>query len=438
MSAQTTFVIHALETHNSRLDKEAIVLAEAEAGNDVFFEGVRLALDPMVTFGVKKIPKHSGPDGQGLPWAAFRVLADNLAQRKLTGDAARDAIELCLKTATKSEWNDWYMRILQKDLRAGFGENTINKVVGKKYAKYSIPIFSCQLAHDSANHESKVSGRKLIEVKLDGVRVITVVYPDGRVDQYSRNGKELVNFPHVKEQFAKTVTGVTEPVVFDGEIMSGSFQDLMKQIHRKSDAQAQDAVLNLFDILSLKDFEAGKSKRTQIERSAKLVAWKDLWAEETPNITVVGQELVDLDTDAGQKRYREINAQAIAGGYEGIMLKDPDAGYECKRSVAWLKLKPFIEVSLTVVGTEEGTGKNEGRLGALIVEGVDDGKTIRTNVGSGLTDDQRISYWQSKDKCIGMVAEVRADAVTQNQDGSYSLRFPRFLRFRGFEAGEKL
>lgn len=438
MSAQTTFVIHALETHPSRLEKEAIIEAEAKAGNDVFFEGVRLALDPMVTFGVKKIPKHSGPDGQGLPWAAFRVLADNLAQRKLTGDAARDAIELCLKTAKQSEWNDWYMRILQKDLRAGFGENTINKVVGKKYAKYSIPIFSCQLAHDSANHESKVSGKKLIEVKLDGVRVITIVYPDGRVDQYSRNGKELVNFPHVKEQFARTVTGVTEPVVFDGEIMSGTFQDLMKQIHRKSDAQAQDAVLNVFDILSLKDFEAGKSKRTQTERSAKLLAWKDLWSDETPNIHVVGQVLVDLDTPEGQKRYKEINAQAIAGGYEGIMLKDPEAGYECKRSVAWLKLKPFIEVSLTVVGIEEGTGKNVGRLGAFIVEGVDDGKTIRTNVGSGLTDDQRTEFWKSKEDCVGMVAEVRADAITQNQDGSYSLRFPRFLRFRGFEPGEKL
>jgi DNA ligase-1 len=438
MTAQTTFVIHALETHNSRLDKEAIVLAEAQAGNDVFFEGVRLALDPMITFGVKKIPKHSGPDGQGLPWAAFRVLADNLAQRKLTGDAARDAIELCLKTAKQSEWNDWYMRILQKDLRAGFGENTINKVVGKKYAKYSIPIFSCQLAHDSANHEGKVTGEKLIEVKLDGVRVITIVYPDGRVDQFSRNGKELVNFPHVKEQFARTVTGVTEPVVFDGEIMSGTFQDLMKQIHRKSDAQAQDAVLNVFDILSLKDFESGKSKRTQTERSAKLVAWKDLWAEETPNIQVVGQELVDLDTAEGQKRYREINAQAIAGGYEGIMLKDPAAGYECKRSVAWLKLKPFIEVSLEVIDVEEGTGKNVGRLGALVCSGVDDGKTITVNVGSGFSDELRDSIWGDRDSVIGQIVEVRADAVTQNQDGTYSLRFPRFLRFRGFKAGEKL
>jgi DNA ligase-1 len=120
------------------------------------------------------------------------------------------------------------------------------------------------------------------------------------------------------------------------------------------------------------------------------------------------------------------------------MIKDPKAGYECKRTVAWLKQKPYIEVSLAVIGVEEGTGKNIGRLGALIVEGTDDGKLIRTNVGSGLTDHDRITYWNNADSIIGNIVEVRADAVTQNQDGSYSLRFPRFKGFRGFVTGEKI
>jgi DNA ligase-1 len=212
----------------------------------------------------------------------------------------------------------------------------------------------------------------------------------------------------------------------------------MRQVHRKSDVQANDSVLNLFDCVPLAMFKTGKWKAKQTFRSEHLVKFVEAHQDSLANVQVVGQELVDLDSNSGQKRYREINAQAIAGGYEGIMLKDPEAGYECKRSVAWLKLKPFIEVSLTVVGTEEGTGKNVGRLGALIVEGTDDGKLIRTNVGSGLSDDNRISYWASRDNLIGNVVEVRADAVTQNQDGSYSLRFPRFKSFRGFEAGEKL
>lgn len=431
-------IIRILEDHPSRLEKESIILAEAEAGNTELFQGFRLALDPMITFGVKKVPRHGGPDGQGLPWEAFMELARSLAERQLTGDAARQAIELCLSSARASEWNDWYMRILTKDLRCGVSEKTVNKMVEKQWPNYAIPVFGCQLAHDSANHESKVEGKKLIEVKLDGVRVLTIVYPDGRVDQFSRNGKELVNFPHIKQQFAKTVIGVTEPVVFDGEIMSSSFQDLMKQVHRKSDVAATDSVLHLFDFITLEAFNKGEWNHTQTERSAKLLAWKDLWSEETPNIEIVAQELVDLDTEAGQARFREINQQAIAGGYEGIMIKDPEAIYECKRTTAWLKLKPFIEVSLEVIDVEVGTGKNEGRLGALVCEGQDDGRAIRVNVGSGLSDDQRDAIWADRQSVIGRIAEVRADAVTQNQDGTFSLRFPRFKTFRGFDIGEKI
>jgi DNA ligase-1 len=178
----------------------------------------------------------------------------------------------------------------------------------------------------------------------------------------------------------------------------------------------------------------------QITRSNGLKAWWYPLKEHMPNVTVVGQELVDLDTVKGQERFKMINTQAVAGGYEGIMIKDPEAVYECKRSHAWLKLKPYIEVTLTVVGLEEGTGKNAGKLGALICEGSDDGKFIRVNVGSGLTDDLRDSIWTDKTSVVGQLVEIRADASTKNQDSDevYSLRFPRFKGFRGFEAGEKI
>jgi DNA ligase-1 len=430
-------VVAELEADNSRLAKEAIIDREANAGNDELFRGFRAAYDAMVTFGVKKVDEKTG-NGKGISPDKFWELATALSERKVTGNAAQTAINFLRMNAKEAEWNLWYRRILIKDLRCGTSETTINKVAGKINKSYNIPVFSCQLAHDSANHEGKVVGKKLIEVKLDGVRVITIVYPNGTVSQYSRNGKELVNFEHIKQQISKHAKLFKTAVVLDGEVMSSSFQDLMKQVHRKSDIVANDAVLNLFDILTLDEFKAGLSEFKQSDRSQLLSNWYDTIKDHMPNVTVVGQELVDLDSSVGQERFSEINRQAVAGGYEGIMIKEPDAVYECKRSVAWLKLKPFIEVSLTVVGTEEGTGKNVGRLGALIVEGTDDGKLIRTNVGSGLTDDNRISYWASRDNLVGNIVEVRADAVTQNQDGSYSLRFPRFKGFRGFEAGEKL
>ena len=430
-------VIAELESENSRLFKESVIKREAQAGNAEFFRGARAALDSMITFGIRKVAEKTG-DGRGISPDKFWETAKDLAERRLTGNDAITAVNYLRLNAGEQEWNQWYRRILIKDLRCGVSEKTINSTVESINGDYVIPVFSCQLAHDGANHESKVSGCKLVEVKLDGVRVITIVYPSGNVDQYSRNGKELVNFEHIKAQFAKHAKFLDQPMVFDGEVMSSSFQDLMRQVHRKSDVAADDAVLHLFDILTLADFQQGRSAVKQADRSHALKIWHAPIADHTPNIKVLGHEFVDLDTVHGQMLFDSINQRAIEGGYEGIMIKDPEAPYECRRSTAWLKQKPYIEVSLTVIGVEEGTGRNAGKLGALIVEGEDDGKLIRTNVGSGLTDADRAVYWDNADTIIGNIVEVRADAVTQNQDGSYSLRFPRFKGFRGFAVGEKM
>jgi len=430
-------VIKDLELHNLRTNKEQIIEVQALAGNSEFFAGCRLALDSMITFGVKQVEPKTG-DGRGFSWDAFLKLTTELSTRQLTGNAALTAVNYARMNSTEAQWNDWYRRILIKDLRCGVSEKTINKVVEKKYADYAIPVFTCQLAHDSANHESKVAGKRLIEVKLDGVRVIAIVYPTGAVNLFSRNGKQLANFPLVERQLGKHAIFFAEPMVLDGEIMSASFQDLMKQVHRKSDVESTDAVLNLFDIITLREFQSGSGNHRQDDRSYSLFAWYNQFKDHMPNVTVVGQELVDLDSDEGKLRFKKINEDAVAGGYEGIMIKDPRATYECKRSVAWLKLKPFIEVSLEVTDVEEGTGRNEGRLGALVCSGEDDGRGIVVNCGSGFTDNDRTVFWTNRDELRGQIVEVRADAVTQNQDGTYSLRFPRFLRFRGFEVGEKL
>jgi DNA ligase-1 len=423
-------VIRSLEEHSSRLNKEAII--EAQKDNDELFEGFVLALSPYITFGVKKVPSHGGPDGQGLPWEAFKELCHLLATRQLTGDAARDAIELALSASTQKQWNDWYRRILIKDLRCGVSEKTVNKI-----KKNSVPVFECMLAHDGANHEKKIQGKKLVEPKLDGVRILTIVDAESKtVVQYSRNGKVLENFGHITSGLLAHIDDFERSYVLDGEIVSTTFQELMKQVHRKDNVEASDAVLMLFDILPLSEFKKGKSVMGQRRRSKMLTQFKATF-DKVGNIGIVPQEEIDLSTAVGEIQFAAFNKDAIEQGYEGIMIKDPDAIYECKRSTSWLKQKPFIEVSLTVVGIEPGTGRNEGKMGALICEGVDDGKFIRSNVGSGWSDEQRAEVDET---VIGQVLEVRADAVTQSQDNvdTYSLRFPRALRFRGFTAGEKL
>ena len=418
-------IIQKLESDNSRLFKEEVVgtfIADSK-----FRHGLMKALNPLVTFGVKDVPEKKDPTGEGLSCDDFETLALDLEERKLTGHAARDAILVAMAKATQEEWNDWYRRILIKDLRCGVSEKTVNKV-----APGTVPVFGCMLAHDGAKHPKKITGECIIEYKYDGVRVIAIVQ-NGIATLYSRNGKVLSNFPHIEQALSKPEYSDT---VFDGEVMSEDFQTLMKQVHRKEGAQTQDAYLALFDVLSLDEFQEGEGSQNALDRKLALEEYRD----KDDCIRVVDYWVVNFDTQGGQDLFNDLNKTALEHGYEGLMIKPTKAIYQCKRSHAWLKIKPFIEVTLKVIALEEGTGKNEGMLGALVVEGEDDGKFFHVNVGSGLTDENREQIWSNQDAVIGQLVEIRADAATQSQDADnvWSLRFPRFKTFRGFELGEKL
>ena len=418
-------IIQKLESDNSRLFKESVVADHIDDG--LFVTGLQYALDPLVTFGVQQVPEKKDPTGEGLLPEDFYDMADALIKRDLTGHAARDAILVAMAKATQEEWNDWYRRILIKDLRCGVSVKTVNGV-----APNTIPVFGCMLAHDGAKHPKKITGECIIEYKYDGVRVIAIVQ-NGSATLYSRNGKLLTNFPHIEEALSKPEYNDT---VFDGEVMSDDFQSLMKQVHRKSGAQTEDAYLALFDVLSLDEFQEGEGSQDAMERKLALEEYRDV----EDCIKVVDYWVVNFDKPEGQELFDDLNKTALEKGYEGLMIKPTHDIYKCKRSHAWLKVKPFIEVTLSVVDVEEGTGRNEGKLGALVVEGEDDGKFFRLNVGSGLTDENREVFWEAKDQLIGQLVEVRADAATKSQDSDdvWSLRFPRFKTFRGFEVGEKL
>ena len=423
-------IIQELEADNSRLKKEAIIRRESDADNIRFFNGVGMALDGFRTFGIQKVPTAK-KDGTGITQTEFDDVLKQMEERQLTGDSMRGMVQDLCDRSKMEEWNDWYRRILIKDLRCGVTHKTINK-----HSTMKVPVFECMLADDSKKHEKKMTGTVYVEPKLDGVRVITICDVDkDEVRMYSRNGKELSNFPKILEQFDSMLDQMSESMVFDGEVMSDDFQTLMREIHRKGGAKTDDAVLNLFDCLPLEYFKMGEYEMTLAKRKQILEDFNF-----GPNISRVEYVMMNLSEEDGQKQFADYNKLCIDKGFEGIMVKPITGIYECKRSSLWLKVKPFIEVSLKVVDTEEGTGRNVGKLGALIVEGKDDGKFIKTNVGSGLTDTDREEFWKAKDKLIGQIVEVRADAITQNQDttSEWSLRFPRFLRFRGFQPGEKM
>lgn len=438
--------IRDLESSDSRLHKEKVIekaLLAAKLGStdaQVFLFNCYQAYNPFYTFNVKQVPETAGMINMPNPWPVFWAMLEDLRTRGITGGRARARIQEVSELFDSEEWNLMCRPVIIKDLRCGISEKTINKVVGK--TEWKIPVFGVQLAQDSTDQPKKMKGIKRLEVKLDGVRVIAVVQ-GATCTLYSRNGKTFENFPQVSEaieaarkafQYGRGTGG---NFVLDGEIVGESFQALMKQAQRKSDAKTDGMVYHIFDIIPL---DALKEGHWNVKQQARL-EWLESAAavlNETDCLRIMPGMNVDLDTAEGHDIMRRFADASVEQGYEGIMIKNLDAPYICKRSDSWMKWKPTITVDLTIVGFEEGTGRNAGRLGAIIYEGVDNERTICVNVGTGYSDKDRDDFWARRDQLLGIIGEVQADAVTQNQDGSYSLRFPRHVRFRGFEPGEKL
>lgn len=437
--------INKLNESDSRLHKEDVIRQALEAATlgstnaQIFLGLLKACYNPYVTFGVKQIPDTVGITNAENPWSDFNQLLVDLSQRKITGNAARDSIQELAERFDTTEWSTFLAPVLRRDMRAGISDKTINKIC--KGTEYEIPVFGCQLATNSEGRP-EMKGIKRLEPKLDGVRVLMTVIPSDStvtVVSYSRNGKVFENFTHIEEQVSlnwlkmirktKMAQQLSNGFVLDGEVIGNTFQELMRQARRKTDVQADDSVFNVFDIIPLADFRRGHWNAQLHKRIEVLEAMRSV-IDDMPNVELLPHIMVDLDTAAGKDQLDRYAKDQVNAGFEGIMIKHPDAPYLCKRSTDWMKWKPVCDYDLTVIGIEEGTGKNEGRMGALVCEGIDDGKHITVNVGSGYTDEERQAYWDNKDDVIGRTAVVMADATTQNQDGSYSLRFPRFKTFR--------
>jgi DNA ligase-1 len=440
--------INKLNESDSRLHKEDVLKQALEASvlgstnSQVFLGFLKACYNPYVTFGVKQIPDTVGIIDAENPWSEFNELMLQLSQRRLTGHAARDAINEMSERFNSVEWNTFLAPVLRRDMRAGISDKTINKIC--KGTDYEIPIFGCQLATNSEGRP-EMKGNKRLEPKLDGVRALFTVIPSDfgvTVVCYSRNGKVFENFSHIEEQISNSWTkmvracngvdqgrSLIDGFVLDGEVIGNTFQELMRQARRKDNVQADDSVLNIFDIIPLQDFRRGYWNAQLRKRIALLDSMRPV-IDTMDNVELLPHIMVDLDTAAGKDQLERYAKDNVNAGFEGIMIKELEAPYQCKRSTDWMKWKPTITVDLEVIGVEEGTGRNLGRVGALVCAGVDDGKEIHVNVGSGFSDTDRDSLWVDRNLVIGRTCEVLCDVITQNQDGTYSLRFPRFVRFR--------
>jgi DNA ligase-1 len=457
-------VIQALQATSSKLEKEQIVRDAFLSGCYDFFRGARLAYDALVTFGVKKAPKLDEADDavSTVTYTDFVILADQLRQRQLTGHAARDAIDDFLQRCSVVEWNDFYRRVLLKDLKVGASESTINKALKSLVkdhptaSEFIIPVFSVQLApSESYNRQtiSKLRGNVLVDIKYDGMRLSTTLDKEAdEVIQYSRTGLVNESFPHVREALKRLMHKLPASCMIDGEIVGSSFNALMRKA-TKAGADTTDTTLIIFDIVPLDDFRAKFSPKTQLERHEVLVALKESGVvdECAPGgeLYILPKTPLNLDTEEGQKALFDLFEEVMRlrekdKKFEGLITKKPDAGYKCKRWNAWEKVKPYVDASLEVVGFEEGKPdtKNAGGLGALICRGQDGDMMIEVRVGSGFTDAERKAWWANPELVMGFIAEVEAHEFSQDESkegtNMWSMRHPRLKGWRGGKPGEKM
>lgn len=255
-----------------------------------------------------------------------------------------------------------------------------------------------------------------MEPKLDGFRVLVSV--GARVKFCSRLGNVFTSLAHYESDFKMLAATLGQvlgkplgTVWFDGEVVTGDFAKTSSEVRRK-DVLTEQAVFHIFDV----QIKGSFLERTGALRKAIMRAKRDS-IRLVPSYRMQNWESVE-------RTY----AKWRSSGIEGAIIKTPDHFYQDGRSYDWLKMKDMDTVTCRVTGFEEGTGRLEGMLGALVCETADErySSKVVVRVGTGISDAMRKEIWKSPGDYFGALVDVACQAVTP----AGSLRHPRFVNFR--------
>jgi DNA ligase-1 len=341
----------------------------------------------------------------------FIQLLSRLEKREITGNEARIDVVFFLIKCSKQQ-QDWYLKILRKDLKAGFSAETAAE------AGFDIPLFDVMLAKDGKsckNLKDIVSKGVYASPKFDGYRCLAVI-DNGEVTLYSRAGTEFHNFPSIVESLQRSFP--SGQYVFDGEIMSDDFQSMQKSAFAsKRGTVVGDVKYYVFGCIPYQEWD---SKQFNIKTKERLAILNGLKNSFEPNIVAVEQKFINSLDEA-----LKFEVDCLNYGYEGAMLLPDIAYYLGKKSNKLLKLKTMQSQDCRITGFYEGEAgtRNEGTLGGL--ELIQE-NNISCRCGTGFSDDDRYYIWGNKEEFIGRIAEIKYQELTE--DGV--MRFPVFMRWR--------
>ena len=416
-------ILNNLNSTSSRLEKEAIL--KRESNNELLKKVIVAALCPYTNYYIRKIPKYQ-TDAE--PMVSLEDGLDKLSKltsREVTGNAA---IEYLTQLLSELEPEDAKVieRVIEKDLRCGVSEKTVNKIWPGLVKEYSVML--CHQYDEKT--ENYIKFPAFVQLKLDGMRFNAICRSNGSCEFRTRNGKHIDIHGRLEDQFLKMAAGAD--CVFDGELLvydEDMYQYLPRQTSNGilskslkgtiSDKECARVAATVWDVVSLKDFQQGKSPVAYRDRLISLKQMVDTLS--TQWVKLVWTKQVDSILEA-----KQIFEQFLSEGQEGIILKNAKSPWEAKRVKHQVKFKGELECDLQIVGWEQGTGKNFGRLGALVLESADG--IVKVSVGSGFTDADRDTI---TDKCIGKICAIKYNArIKDVKTGVESLFLPVFIEIR--------
>jgi ATP-dependent DNA ligase len=416
-------IFKALAADNSRLTKEKIL--KDNLTNLTLRKVLFLALDPYTQFYIKRIPPYkTGVIRSKLTLEQALYELDKLSSRTVTGNAAFSHLHWILESLSADD-AEVITRIIEKDLRCGVSEATVNKIWPKLIPTYPVMLAS---GYDE-KLMAKMQYPAYVQLKLDGMRFNAIVRINSKTVEFrSRNGKLINLLGNLEQEFLELAAPFVKDVVFDGELIVRDNNGIMNRqkgngILNKavkdtiSTTEASMVHATIWDVVPFEKFYSG------VDDTAYNLRFRMLEQLNFPNkISLIESQLVNNEDEA-----HKLFQSYFAKGEEGIILKNPAGNWEDKRVKHQIKFKGELECDLLCVDWQEGTGKNKGRLGALVLES-SDGK-IKVNVGSGFTDEQRDKY--TKQNTLGKVVAVKYNArIRDKNTNEESLFLPVFLELR--------
>jgi DNA ligase-1 len=179
---------------------------------------------------------------------------------------------------------------------------------------------------------------------------------------------------------------------------------------------------NCFDTMTSFDFDNKSCNLPYSERFSNL--FKNVNIAGDLEILDIAETVLIEDLEELDKLYQK----KISEGYEGLILKSNDHKYTFKKNANWIKCKETKEADLLCIGYNEGKGKYEGMIGSLGCTGIVDGKAVSVDVGSGMTDNDRM---KDPEEYINSTIEIKYNSLIKDKvTGNYSLFLPRFSRIR--------